>query len=123
VPVIVTLYVPAGVELDVEIVSVDEPPAVTDVGENEADAPLGRPLALNETVCAEPDVTAVETVVLVPEPAVTEADVGLSETEKSFPPPVEVGPNAATPFGVPRPVGPSYPTSPVQRYAGEQVAV
>jgi hypothetical protein len=101
---------------------VDEPPAVTEDGENDADAPLGRPLALNETVCAEPDVTAVETVALVPEPAVAVADVGLTETEKSFPP-VEPGPNAAAPFGVPSPVGPSYPTSPVQRYAGEHVAV
>jgi hypothetical protein len=103
----VTLYVPAGVELEVEIVIVDDPPAVTEDGENDAEAPLGRPLALSETVCAEPDVTAVETVALVPEPAVTVADVGLTEIEKSFPPPPEPGPNAAAPLGVPSPVGPS----------------
>jgi hypothetical protein len=84
VPVIVTAYVPAAVELEVEIVSVDDPPAVTDEGENDAVAPLGRPLALSETVCAEPEVTAVETVALVPDPAVTEADVGLTDSEKSF---------------------------------------
>jgi hypothetical protein len=75
---------PAAVELEVEIVSVDDPPAVTEAGENEAVAPLGRPLAASETVCAEPDVTAVETVVLVPAPAATDADVGLTESEKSF---------------------------------------
>jgi hypothetical protein len=49
VPVIVTVYVPAGVELAVEIVSVDDPPAVTEDGENDAVAPVGRPLALSET--------------------------------------------------------------------------
>jgi hypothetical protein len=84
VPVIVTVYTPAAVALEVEIVSVDDPPAVTEVGENEAVAPLGRPLAVSETVCAEPDATAVETVALVPAPAATDASVGLSESEKSF---------------------------------------
>ena len=122
VPVIVMLYVPAGVELEVEIDIVEDEPAVTEDGENDAEAPLGRPLAVNETVCAEPDVTAVETVALVPDPAVTDADVGLTATEKSFVGAV-VGPNAPAPFGVPSPVGPSYPTSPVQRYAGEHEAV
>ena len=122
VPVIVTVYVPAAVELEVEIVNVDEPPLVTEDGENDAVAPLGRPVALSETVCAEPAVVAVETVADVPEPAVTVADDGLSEIEKSFVGAVP-GPKAATPFGVPSPVGPSYPTSAVQRYAGEHVAV
>jgi hypothetical protein len=84
VPVIVTVYVPAAVELEVEIVSVDDDPAVTEDGENEAEAPLGSPLALSETDCAEPDVTAVETVALVPDPALTEADVGLTDSEKSL---------------------------------------
>ena len=79
---------------------------MTEDGENEAVAPLGRPLALSETVWAEPDVIAVETVALVPDPAVTDADDGLTEIEKSFVP-VEPGPNAAAPFGVPSPVGPS----------------
>ena len=51
----------------------DDDPAVTEDGENDAVAPLGRPLALSETVCAEPEVTAVETVALVPDPAVTDA--------------------------------------------------
>lgn len=79
-----TVYVPAGVELDVPIVSVDDEPELTEVGENDAVAPDGRPLALNDTVSDEPDVTAVETVELVPLPATTLAEVGLSETEKSF---------------------------------------
>ena len=84
VPVIVTVYVPAGVELDVESVNVDDDPAVTDAGENDAVAPLGRPLALSATDCAEPEVTAVDTVALAPAPAVTLADVGLTESEKSL---------------------------------------
>ncbi len=82
------------------------PPAVTEDGENDAVTPLGRPLALSETVCAEPEVTAVETVALVPDPAVTDADDGLTEIEKSFVG-AEAGPKAAAPFGVPSPVGPS----------------
>lgn len=84
VPVIVTVYVPAGVELEVEIVNVDDDPAVTDAGENDAVAPLGRPLAPSVTDCADPDVTAVETVALAPEPAVTLAEAGLTEIEKSL---------------------------------------
>ena len=86
--------------------SVDEPPLVTDAGENDAVTPLGRPLALSETVWAEPDVVAVDTVAVVPDPAVTVADDGLSEIEKSFVD-TDPGPKAATPFGVPSPVGPS----------------
>jgi hypothetical protein len=82
--VIVNAYVPAAVELEVEIVRVDDEPAVTDDGENDAVTPLGRPLAPSETVCAEPEVTAVETVAVVPDPAVTDADVGLTDSEKSF---------------------------------------
>lgn len=84
VPVMVSVYVPAAVELEVEIVSVDDEPAVTDAGENDAVTPVGRPVAPSETVCAEPDVTAVETVADVPDPALTDADVGLTDSEKSF---------------------------------------
>ena len=105
---------PAGVELEVVIDSDDDDPAVTDEGENDAPAPDGSPLALSETVWAEPDVTAVDTVALAPLPAVTLAELGLTESEKSFPPVVD-GPKAATPFGVPSPVGPSYPLPEVQR--------
>jgi hypothetical protein len=49
VPVIVIVYVPAGVELDVVIVNDDDEPAVTVDGENDADAPDGSPLVLSET--------------------------------------------------------------------------
>src|SRR6185503_18904285 len=73
------------------MLSVDEPPAVTEVGLNDALAPDGRPLADNATVCAEPAVTAVDTVAEVDEPAATEADVGDTEMEKSFVPVVQVG--------------------------------
>jgi hypothetical protein len=84
VPVIVTVYVPAGVEFDVVIVNDDDEPAVMLDGEKDADAPDGSPLALSETVWAEPDVTAVEAVAPAFCPAVTLADVGLTAIEKSF---------------------------------------
>ena len=84
VPVIVIAYVPAGVELEVVIVSDDEEPEVTDDGENVAAAPNGRPVALSETASAEPEVTAVDTVAAAPFPATTLAEVGLTEMEKSL---------------------------------------
>jgi hypothetical protein len=89
--VTVTLYVPFGVLALVAMVSVADPPAVTDVGLNVAVAPLGRPDALSDTVCAEPAVTAVETVAVADEPAVTLPEVGDSVTEKSFVAVVQVG--------------------------------
>jgi hypothetical protein len=82
--VTVIAYVPAGVELEVAIVSDDDEPEVTDDGENVAVPPGGRPVALSETVSAEPDVTAVETVAPVLFPAMTLAEVGLTEIEKSL---------------------------------------
>jgi hypothetical protein len=113
---------PAVADEDAVKVSVDEEPELTVDGENDAVTPLGSPLALSETDSELPEVTAVETVAVALDPAVTLTFVGLTETEKSLDP-VEAGPNAAAPCGVPSPVGPSYPTSPVQRYAGEHVAV
>ena len=65
VPVIVTLNVPDGVVEAVVMVSVDEPPAVTEAGLNDAVAPAGSPLADRDTVWAEPEVTAVATVAVV----------------------------------------------------------
>src|SRR5579859_2019522 len=59
VPVTVIGYVPAGVEEDVPIVNVADPPAVTEEGLNDAVAPAGRPLVDNATDCADPDVTVV----------------------------------------------------------------
>ena len=97
---------PATVADVVEIVSVDEPPEVTDVGENEAVTPDGRPLALSDTDCAAPEVVAVETVAVALAPASTVPLVGLTAIEKSL----AAGGRDRTrraPFGVPRPVGPS----------------
>jgi hypothetical protein len=71
VPVIVSGYVPAGVLELVVTDNVEPDPLVTEAGENEPLAPEGRPLTENETVLAEPDVVAVETVYEIPEPAVT----------------------------------------------------
>jgi hypothetical protein len=65
-------------------VIVDEEPAVTEDGEKLADAPLGSPLALSDTDCALPEVTAVETVAVVLEPAAMLREPGLTEIEKSF---------------------------------------
>jgi hypothetical protein len=100
-------------------VSVEEAPELTDAGLNDAVTPLGRPLALSATDSELPDVTAVETVAVAFEPAATLRFVGLTEIEKSLGPD-DAGPNAAAPFGVPRPVGPSYPGPAVHRYGGEQ---
>jgi hypothetical protein len=65
-------------------VSVELPPADTDAGLNDALAPLGTPETLKVTVCAAPEVTAVE-IVLVPEPDWAMLKLlGLAEIEKSF---------------------------------------
>ena len=84
VPVIVIGYVPAAVPDVVETVSVEELPAVTEVGLKPAVMPAGSPDADSATVCAEPEVTAVLTVVGVELPAVTVPEVGLTEIEKSL---------------------------------------
>ena len=81
---IVTLEVPVGVLELVATVSVDDAPAVTELGLKVAEAPVGRPEAVSATVCALPEVTAVETVAVAELPGVTVAAVGLSESEKSF---------------------------------------
>ena len=65
-------------------VSVDEPPALTLVGLNDADAPDGTLLAEKVTVCAEPLVTAVLIVEVPLPPCVTVTVVGLAEIEKSL---------------------------------------
>ena len=84
VPVMVIVKVPVGVVDAVLIVSVEELPAVTEVGLKVAVAPEGSPDALSDTVCAEPEVTAVETVVVAELPWTTEPEVGLTEMEKSL---------------------------------------
>ncbi len=66
------------------MVSVLEPPAVTELGLNEALAPLGRPDALRLIVCALPEVTAVLMVLVPDEPCVMLRLDGLALMEKSF---------------------------------------
>ena len=61
VPVIIRLYVP-GAAVPAPTVSVELPPAVTEVGLRVAVAPAGVPLTVRLTVSAEPLVTAVEMV-------------------------------------------------------------
>jgi len=81
VPVTVSVYVPAAA-VPVFTVSVELPPAVTDVGLSDAVAPLGTPVTERLTVCALPEVTAVE-IVLVPEAPCTRLKlVGLAAIEK-----------------------------------------
>ena len=85
VPVTVTTYEPVGVVGAVLIVSVELPPDVMGLALKFAAAPLGSPLALSVTDCAEPFVTAVETVLgplLLPWVALTAP--GLALIEKSF---------------------------------------
>jgi hypothetical protein len=83
-PVTVTGYVPAGVLDAVEMVSVELPAPVIDVGLKLAVVPLGKPLAESETVCAEPLVTAVVMADVPEAPCCIESDVGLALMEKSF---------------------------------------
>ncbi len=65
-------------------VSVELPPAVTDDGLSDAVAPLGTPERERLTVCALPEVTAVE-MELVPEaPCCRLKLAGLAEIEKLF---------------------------------------
>ncbi len=65
-------------------VRVEEPPAVTDVGLKEAEAPVGRPEVESATLWAVPEVTAVEMVEVADPPELTLAEAGLSEMEKSL---------------------------------------
>ena len=65
VPVIVTVTGPPRVAVPLAVrVSVELPPAVTEVGLNEAVTPDGRPLAARATDSAEPETRAVLIVLL-----------------------------------------------------------
>lgn len=46
--------------------------------------PVGAPVALSVTVCAEPEVTAVLTVAVAEPPGAAVPEAGLTATEKSF---------------------------------------
>jgi hypothetical protein len=52
--VIITVYVPTGVVVAVETVSVELPEPVTDVGAKLAVAPAGNPLTPRATVAVKP---------------------------------------------------------------------
>lgn len=66
------------------IVSVEEPPEVTEVGLKLAEAPAGTPEMLNETVCAAPAVVAVLMVLVPLFPCTRFKLEGLALIEKSF---------------------------------------
>src|SRR5262249_51267669 len=67
--------------------SVDEVPAVTLAGANDALTPAGIPDADNDTDCAAPLVIAVDTVAVAPPPAATVPLAGATLIEKSLAPP------------------------------------
>src|SRR5205823_4780736 len=83
VPVIVRLYVP-GAAVPAPTVSVEAPPAVTEVGLSVALAPAGVPLTVRFTVSALPVVTTVEIVDVPFAPCTSERLAGLALMEKSF---------------------------------------
>jgi hypothetical protein len=83
VAVTVIVYGPGTVPAPTLMVIVDEPPVFTDPGLKLTVVPGGCPLELSVTVCAEPLVIAVETVI-VPEPSCTTLTLeGADEIEKS----------------------------------------
>jgi hypothetical protein len=73
----------AGALAEAVSVSVDEPPAVTVVGENAAVTPAGRPEIDSAIDCAAPDRMAVVTVVVEDAPDASEMLVGERLNEKS----------------------------------------
>ena len=85
VPVTVIEYVPAAADDVVLTVIVEPAPEVTLVGLNETVTPDGAPLADSATLSALPPTTAVLTVAVALLPAVTEAELDDSESEKSSP--------------------------------------
>ncbi len=83
VPAIVRLYVPAATVPALKV-RVELPPAVTAVGLRLAVAPEGTPETDKDTVCALPEVTAVETVPVAEAPVLTDSVDGETESEKSL---------------------------------------
>jgi hypothetical protein len=81
--VTVNEYVP-GAAVPALTERVDEPPAVTEAGLSDADAPAGTPDTLNATDSAEPVMTAVLTVDAPEDPCNTESEVGVALMEKSL---------------------------------------
>src|SRR5262249_26279871 len=83
VPVIVSVYVPTGVEVLVETLIVVDPDPLTDAGLNEAVAPVGSPVTLNATVPLNPVPGVTVAVYVVPAPPRTVLDDGVADNEKS----------------------------------------
>ncbi|HJQ02044.1 MAG TPA: hypothetical protein VJ851_10605 [Jatrophihabitans sp.] len=83
VPVTTNEYVPAVALESTVRVMVELPPAVTELGLNDAVTPEGKPLTLNATVCGLPPVTAVLIVDEPDCPAVTDTADGAAPIEKS----------------------------------------
>src|SRR5437016_9107796 len=83
VPVIVRVYVP-GAAVPAPTVSVELPPAVTEVGLSVAVAPAGVPFTVRLTVSAEPLVTAVEMVAVPFAAGTSERPAGFAATETPF---------------------------------------
>ena len=75
---------PGVVDEAVAIDSVELAPEVTEVGDRVAVTPAGAPETVRATVCAEPEVVAVEMVALADPPAATVAEVGDAAIEKSL---------------------------------------
>lgn len=84
VPVTVTVYVPADTDEPTATVSVEELPAVTEVGFKLAVGPEGETVAVRLTVPAEPLVTAVLIVDVPLLPCAIDRLVGLALIEKSL---------------------------------------
>lgn len=83
VPVMVSVKLPDGVVVLVLTDIVDEPEPVTEVGLKLALAPAGNPLTLKVTLLANPPEPVTVAVYDVFPPAVTVAEAGVAETEKS----------------------------------------
>jgi hypothetical protein len=66
------------------MVTLEDAPAVTEVGLNVTLPPAGTPVALKVTVCAVPETTAVDAVAVAEEPWVTVPEAGDSDSEKSL---------------------------------------
>jgi hypothetical protein len=95
----VIVKVPVGVELEVDMLSVEDPePPLTDGGLKLPVAPLGSPLTLSETALLKPLSDAIETEKLVLPPAVTVCEPGVPPTEKSGVLPL-TSPHSAGTFG------------------------
>src|SRR5580765_4545163 len=78
VPVVVMVYVPAGGEVEVVIVRVDEFFPWTEAGLNCAVAPAGNPLTLSATTLLISVGSATLTVTVAVDPAVTDCDDGVA---------------------------------------------